>query len=201
MSTRRIKSLFTLGIVLVGIGYALTNKQVYRDLTTQNTKEVITPTKSEVLGNATAAPSSTSVPTGNSSEIASEKTYSVTKVVDGDTIQIETGQKVRYIGINTPETHHPTKGVECFGKQAYEKNKELVEGKRVRLEKDISETDRYGRLLRFVYLDNTFINDYLVRQGYAHATTYPPDVKFADEFRQAEVEARENNRGLWNSCK
>ena len=128
------------------------------------------------------------------------KTYLVTKVVDGDTITLEGGQKVRYIGINTPETVHPSKPVECFGIESSNKNKELVEGKQVKLEKDISETDRYGRLLRYIWIGDILVNDYLVRQGYAYASTYPPDVKYAEQFVQAQREARENNRGLWANC-
>lgn len=124
----------------------------------------------------------------------------VTQVIDGDTIQIEDGQKVRYIGIDTPETVHPSEPVQCFGKQASEKNKELVGGKIVYLEKDVSETDKYGRLLRYVWVGDIFVNDYLVRQGYAQSSTYPPDVKYQDQFLQAQREARENNRGLWGSC-
>jgi len=129
-----------------------------------------------------------------------ENTYSVTKVIDGDTIAIESGEVIRYIGIDTPETVHPSKPVECFGKEASNKNKELVEGKRVRLEKDVSETDKYGRLLRYVWAGDIFVNDYLVRQGYAYAYTYPPDVKYSEQFVKAQQEARENNRGLWKGC-
>jgi endonuclease YncB( thermonuclease family) len=129
------------------------------------------------------------------------QTAKVIKVIDGDTIEIEGGKKVRYIGMNTPETHDPRRGVQCFGKEAAAKNKELVEGKEITMVKDVSETDKYKRLLRFVYVDGIFVNDYLVRQGFAFATTYPPDVGFADQFKAAEQEARENNRGLWNSCK
>ncbi|MDO8638652.1 MAG: thermonuclease family protein [Candidatus Daviesbacteria bacterium] len=129
----------------------------------------------------------------------------VTRVVDGDTIEIEGGQKVRYIGIDTPETVDPRRAVGCFGKEASNKNKELVEGKMVILEKDITNVDKYGRLLRYVYLkqaDGTllFVNDYLVREGYAKNYTYPPDVKFNAQFLEAEREAREQNRGLWNKC-
>lgn len=124
----------------------------------------------------------------------------VTKVVDGDTIKLEDGTTVRYIGIDTPETVHPSQPVGCFGKEASAKNKELVEGKRVRLEKDVSETDKYGRSLRYVYIGDIFVNDYLVRQGFANAISYPPDVKYQDQFRQAEQEARTNKRGLWGSC-
>jgi endonuclease YncB( thermonuclease family) len=122
----------------------------------------------------------------------------VKRVVDGDTIEIESGEKVRYIGMNTPETVKKNSPVECFGKEASAKNRELVEGKLVRMEKDVSETDRYGRLLRFVYLeDGTLVNDELVREGYARVSTFPPDVKLAEQFKFAEREARENHRGLW----
>lgn len=131
----------------------------------------------------------------------------VTKVVDGDTIEIEGGTLVRYIGIDTPETKHPTKGIQCFGKEASEKNKALVEGKQVRLKKDVSETDRYGRLLRYVYLHEPnatmsplFINEYLVQEGYAHAVTFPPDVAFVEQLRIAEQTARNEKKGLWSRC-
>lgn len=127
--------------------------------------------------------------------------YLVTKVIDGDTIEVEiNGEKkrVRYIGIDTPETVHPSKPVECFGKEASDRNKELVTGKMVRLEKDVSETDKYGRLLRYVYVDNDFINLRLVAEGYANVVTYPPDVKYSEQFLMAEREARKSDLGLWN---
>ena len=127
----------------------------------------------------------------------------VTRVIDGDTIEVNLGgsiYKVRYIGIDTPETVHPTQPVECFGQEASDKNSELVAGKTVRLEKDVSETDKYGRLLRYVWVGDIFVNDYLVRQGYAYASTYPPDVKYADQLAQAQTEAIGNNRGLWAVC-
>jgi len=127
----------------------------------------------------------------------------VTRVIDGDTIEVNLGgaiYKVRYIGIDTPETVHPSQPVECFGKEASDKNSELVAGKIVRLERDVSETDRYGRLLRYVWAGDIFVNDYLVRQGYAYAYTYPPDVKYAEQFAEAQREARDDNRGLWAAC-
>lgn len=124
----------------------------------------------------------------------------VTRAVDGDTIEIEGGQRVRYIGVDTPETVHPSVKTECYGTNASAKNRELVEGQYVRLEKDISETDKYGRLLRYVYVGDLFVNDYLVRQGYAHASSYPPDIKYQDQLTDAQKEARQNNRGLWSSC-
>src|SRR3990167_5660053 len=121
----------------------------------------------------------------------------VARVVDGDTIEVEGGQTVRYIGINTPETVHPQKTVECFGREASNKNKELVEGKFVQLEKDISETDKYGRLLRYVYVDGVFVNELLVKEGFAYASSYPPDIKYQDLLNSAQEEARSQNRGLW----
>lgn len=124
----------------------------------------------------------------------------VTRVIDGDTIEVAIGgslYKVRYIGIDTPEIVHPSKPVEYLGKEAAAKNRELVEGKVVYLEKDVSETDRYGRLLRYVWVGETMVNAELVRLGYAQASTYPPDVKYQDLFLKLQAEAREAGRGLW----
>lgn len=123
----------------------------------------------------------------------------VVRVVDGDTIEIEGGQKVRYIGINTPETVDPRREPQCFGKAASKANSGLVAEQEIYLEKDISETDRYGRLLRYVYLatDSASINEQLVKAGYAVASSYPPDVKYQEKFKKAEEEARENKQGLW----
>lgn len=119
-------------------------------------------------------------------------------VVDGDTVRLSTGEKIRYIGIDTPETKHPSKPVECYGQQAYEKNRELVEGKVVELEKDVSETDIYGRLLRYVYVDGVMINELLIKEGYAKSSSYPPDIKYQDRFKKAEEEARTAKKGLWS---
>ncbi len=127
----------------------------------------------------------------------------VTKVVDGDTIEVQIGEgvsKLRYIGIDTPETVDPRRPVGCFGKQASDQNKSLVLGKEVILQKDVSETDKFGRLLRYVYVGDIFVNDYLVRNGFARASTYPPDVLYSQQFLEAEREARDNKRGLWGSC-
>ncbi|GBE16722.1 thermonuclease precursor [bacterium BMS3Abin15] len=121
----------------------------------------------------------------------------VARVIDGDTVQLEDGRRVRYIGIETPEIVHPDKPVECFGKEANEENRMLVEGKEVRLEKDVSETDRYDRILRYVYIDDTFVNEHLIRGGFAFVSIFPPDVKYQDQLREAMADAKENNRGLW----
>lgn len=129
----------------------------------------------------------------------------VTKVIDGDTIEIESGQSVRFVGIDTPETVDPRRPVGCFGKEASNETKRLLTGKEVILQKDVSDTDKYKRLLRYIYLplENgqiLFVNDYLVREGFARVYTYSPDVKFNQQFLEAEREARENQRGLWKSC-
>lgn len=126
----------------------------------------------------------------------------VTRVIDGDTILIDGGQKVRYIGVNSPESVDPRRPVECFGKEAAAYNKKLVEGKKVFLKKDVSETDKYGRLLRYVNLtDGTFVNLKLVEDGYANVMTIPPDVKYSGMFVAAEKAARAAGKGLWSLCK
>lgn len=128
-----------------------------------------------------------------------EKAF-VKKVVDGDTIEVVIGGqifKVRYIGVDTPETKDPRKPVQYFGEEAYQFNRKLVEGKTVTLVKDISNTDRYGRLLRYIFVGDLFVNAELVKQGYARVSTYPPDVKYAGDFLKLEREARLSNRGLW----
>lgn len=127
----------------------------------------------------------------------------VTRIVDGDTIEVDIGgdlYKLRYIGIDTPETIHSQRPVEHFGKEAMEKNRQLVEGKTVRLEKDVSETDKYGRLLRYVWIDDIMVNAELVRLGYAQVASYPPDVKYQDLFLQLQKEAREAGLGLWGEA-
>lgn len=120
------------------------------------------------------------------------------RAVDGDTVVLSTGQRVRYIGVDTPELHHPQKPIEAYAREAKEFNRKLVEGKTVRLEFDVERYDKYRRLLAYIYLPNgTFVNAELVRQGYAHTLTIPPNVKYADLFVKCQREARENNRGLW----
>jgi micrococcal nuclease len=123
--------------------------------------------------------------------------YFVKRVVDGDTIALANGERVRYIGINTPETKHPNKPVEHFGKEAYQYNKKLVDKKWVRLELDIEKRDRYGRLLAYVYVKDTFVNAKLVEDGYAQVYTFPPNVKHQELFLKLQREARENSLGLW----
>ncbi|OGZ80578.1 MAG: hypothetical protein A2360_02830, partial [Candidatus Staskawiczbacteria bacterium RIFOXYB1_FULL_32_11] len=132
-----------------------------------------------------------------------KKLYSVVKVIDGDTISVNIDGRVetlRLIGINTPETVDPRKPVECFGKEASDKAKELLTGKKVYLEADNTqgERDKYSRLLRYVWLeDGTFFNKKMISDGYAYEYTYDTIYKYQTEFKQAEIEARTTKKGLW----
>jgi len=136
----------------------------------------------------------------------------VRRVIDGDTLQLENGERVRLIGIDTPEMHTSDKlyrdsqrsgedirAIQKLGQRAYEFTKKLVEGKRVSLEFDVERQDKYGRLLAYVYLkkDGTFVNAQIVQEGYASLMTIPPNVKYADLFLKLYQEARKNRRGLW----
>ena len=147
---------------------------------------------------ATASPAVTGSPMPSALDQAL-----VVRVVDGDTIDVLIGGeelRLRYIGIDTPETVDPRRPVGCFGKEASARNRELVEGKTVGLEKDVSETDRFGRLLRYVWLGGRMVNARLVEEGYATASTFPPDVRHAELFAALQSEAREQGRGLWGAC-
>jgi micrococcal nuclease len=118
----------------------------------------------------------------------------VVDVVDGDTIKVDLDgetYKVRYIGMDTPEKDRP------FYEEATAKNAEMVDGQTVLLVKDVSETDKYDRLLRYVFVDDTFVNFELVNQGYAAAASFPPDVSCDGMFRAAESDARSHEKGLW----
>lgn len=135
----------------------------------------------------------------------------VRRAVDGDTLVLEDGERVRLIGIDTPEMHESNKlhrdasrsrqdktTIQKLGRRSYEFTKQLVEGKRVSLEFDVERHDRYGRLLAYAYLkDGTFVNAKIVQEGYASLLTYPPNVKYSDLFSKLYREARENRRGLW----
>ena len=124
----------------------------------------------------------------------------VTRIIDGDTIEVQIDgaiYKVRYIGIDAPELDDTRAEFCALAQEATRYNQQLVRGKTVRMEKDISETDKYGRLLRYVYVDDVFVNAELVRQGLAWAKVYEPDIKYQDTLEKAEAEARESGRGIW----
>lgn len=138
----------------------------------------------------------------------------VTRAVDGDTIEVEiTGRLegpgagdaavgasyvVRLLGIDTPESVSPREPVECFGREASAATGALLEGATVKLVKDVEERDGFDRLLRYVYLGAELANARLVANGYAHALTYPPNVRHSKLFVQLQSEARQSSRGLWS---
>ena len=138
-----------------------------------------------------------------STEIAGDTlTGPVTEVVDGDTAHVSIDghdETVRFIGIDTPEVD-PSIGVECFGKQASERNHELIDGERVRLEVGTEERDKYGRLLAYVYVGDEFINAELVRGGYAQTLEIPPNTDKAELLGELERQAADAGRGLWGAC-
>jgi micrococcal nuclease len=124
----------------------------------------------------------------------------VVRVVDGDTIHVQLPdrlEKVRYIGVNTPELRHPQRGVEPGSHEAHAVNRRLVEGKRVRLELDVQPRDRHGRLLAYVWTGDTMVNAELLRLGYAQVMTVPPNVRHQSLFLKLQRAARDSHRGLW----
>lgn len=133
----------------------------------------------------------------------SNTTYTVTSVVDGDTIKVEGVGTLRLIGIDTPETVDPRKEVECFGIEASNKAKELLEGKQVKLEFDSSQgtTDRYGRVLAYVYIEgDLFFNLEMIKQGYAYEYTYSTPYKYQEVFKEAQYNAQQAQLGLWGEA-
>ena len=127
----------------------------------------------------------------------------VTRVVDGDTVDVRLDgreEKVRLIGVDTPESVKPGTPVECFAKAASAETRRLVQGRRVTLRFDAERRDRYGRLLAYVYRDGLFVNAELVERGYARTLTIPPNVAHAEEFTRLARDAREAGRGLWGAC-
>ena len=143
----------------------------------------------------------------NDSVSASPNSATVKDVVDGDTIDIAIGgntERVRLIGINTPETKHPTKGVECFGPEATAYTQQLLPaGTALRVERDIEARDKYGRLLLYVYIaqSNVFVNLDLVLQGYARPMVFEPNTAHKADFAQAATQAELRNVGLWQACR
>lgn len=172
------------------------------------TAKLTSPNKTKSLqypstNNPSSSPNQTEEPETNAEEISTltpppeileGQTFKVSKIIDGDTIQLSNGQVVRYIGIDTPESK------DCYANESTEKNRELILGKEITMEKDMSEMDKYGRILRYIFVGDTFVNELLVKEGYAKAFPYPPDLKYKELFREAQEEARSNNKGLWEVC-
>jgi micrococcal nuclease len=125
-------------------------------------------------------------------------------VVDGDTIRVRDAsgreERVRYIGVDAPETEKPGAAAECYAERAAAFNAQLVADREVRLVRDAEERDRYGRLLAYVHVGHTDVGEALLRGGYAQPLTVPPNVRHAERFRRLAAEARRAGRGLWASC-
>ena len=166
------------------------------------------PTPSVVIVRTTPTLSPTTILIPNLSTTPNTKTYTVIQVVDGDTIKVSMDDiktTIRLIGLDTPETVDPRKPVQCFGKEATNKMLELLHNKIALLEEDKSQgdKDKYGRLLRYVFLpDETNVNKTLIQEGYAYEYTYDLPYKYQDAFKKAQISARESKRGLWadNAC-
>jgi micrococcal nuclease len=154
----------------------------------------------------TALVAALAVARGQTATAGDPGTNRVVRVVDGDTIVVHLAggdEKVRLIGIDTPETVDPRKPVQCFGREASNRTKELLPpGTAVRLERDVEARDRYGRLLAYVYRvrDGTFVNLALAEEGYAQPLTIPPNVAYTARFAAAASAARAAHRGLWGAC-
>ena len=197
-------SIITLGVGILLVGFGLTSSQ-----NMQSTPGVSTGVKQEVHTGSESISSGYVVDKQETSVSGLEGERGlVTKVIDGDTIEVLiSGSKfnIRLLGVDTPETVDPRKSVQCFGKEASNEAKSLLSGKQVILQKDVSDTDMYKRLLRHIYLpledgNFLFVNDYLIREGFGKVLTIPPDAAFSEQFLDAQREAREVKKGLWGKC-
>ncbi len=206
-SRKKINLLFSVIVVLASVAAIFLT-----DDSSKLTKSSNNPTPTEIISNnentlgvyATKAPVITPVSDDEFINENPTRGYRVLKVVDGDTMDVEIDGKVerlRLIGIDTPETVDPRKDVQCFGKEASNKAKELLEGNFVTLESDDtqSERDKYKRLLVYVFLpDGTNFNKYMIEEGYAYEYTYDEAYKYQSEFKEAQINAKNSNKGLWN---
>lgn len=168
---------------LVAAGFALL---FFSTLFTQKSPQVLLQPSTQTTPRAESSSSAL-----QNSAAETRKENLAKRVIDGDTIELEDGTRVRYIGMDTPEVE------QCFWEEATEENKRLVEGKKIKLENDVQKLDKYGRTLAYVFVDGIFVNEELVRGGFAKVYTYPPDVKYTEKFIAAQKEAREKKVGLW----
>jgi micrococcal nuclease len=150
---------------------------------------------------AEAAPDPTSEP--SPSKLKPSTNALVVRVIDGDTIEASFRGAlidVRLIGVDTPETVHPSEPVECFGPAASRFTERALEGRRVRLTFDVEREDRFGRTLAYVWIGDKLFNERLVREGFATVSTFPPNVRYVERFLAAQRFARNRDRGLWGRC-
>ncbi len=128
----------------------------------------------------------------------SNDNFKVVYIYDGDTVKLSNGEKVRYIGIDTPEMNYNNPPAEYFAQEAKEYNAKLVLGKKVKLEFDVVKRDKYGRLLAYVYIDGKHISQEMIERGFAKVLMIPPNLKFADYFLRLQNLAKEERRGIWS---
>jgi micrococcal nuclease len=124
----------------------------------------------------------------------------VAKVFDGDTVLLTDGRHVRYLGIDTPEMGKEGGKNQCFALEAKHINEQMVQNQEIEMEKDQEDKDKYGRLLRYIWVDNVFVNEFMLRQGFARFDVFPQNARYREEFRQAAEEAKRDKRGLWQVC-
>lgn len=144
--------------------------------------------------------SSSSAGQSEGSEELQKVQVKVDRVIDGDSVVVSLhgqNEKVRFIGVDTPETVHPEKGEQPFGKESSNYTKSRLEGQTIELEFDVQERDQYGRILAYIWIEDEHFNLTLVQEGYAVASTWPPNVKYADLYKTAQRAAREAEKGLW----
>lgn len=198
---KRLKK-YPFGIVTILLFFIIVGAYFYDDIFMQDINSNSSTSQNQVQHQ-------TSLPKEDSKEDSKEFTEATVKrIVDGDTIIViiqGAEYRLRLIGVNCPEY---TSKKEPYGKEATEYTTKMLDGKTIYLQKDVSETDKYGRLLRYVWLEKPeqiteetiqekMFNSLLVSQGYAYATTYPPDVAYSSHFKNMQQKAREENTGLW----
>lgn len=197
-------SILSLGVIFIALLFSAPSKtetQRYFEETVAIVAESFPEESNEVLSDVKPADAT---PIITETSDSGGEWYDVTRVVDGDTVKIMRNGKeetLRLIGMNTPETVDPRTTVECFGKEASNKAKELLSGKRVRLEFDAGEgtLDKYQRTLAYLYMENgDMFNEWMIKNGYAYEYTYDDVYKYQTEFKSAEKYARENQLGLWS---
>ncbi len=178
-------------------------KEEAESVTSETTEEATTETITETAKVTTEVTSASSEPDQADADRSKyDETVRVSRVVDGDTVRISPAvdgkNEVRLIGVDTPETKEPGCEVQPYGPQASEFTTRELQGEEVELEFDVERTDRYGRLLAYVYpRDEEMFNETLLREGYAQIATFPPNVKYVDRFLAAQEEARTTRQGLW----
>lgn len=184
--------LFFLSVLFFAVGFLSINKNkplVQFKKPDSYVKE-ISPT-SVVQPRVQSMVQSTSSGVLSAKNIKIERSVQITKILDGDTVQTSTGEKIRYLGINAPETGQP------FSAESKKENEKLVLGKKAGLEFDVVQKDKYGRTLAYVFINNQFVNLEMISQGLAVSETIQPNVKYQDEIVQAQIDARKNCLGIW----